>query len=310
MRIFFIAILLIFMAVNAHAAKLGDSAIPQGYPPAIQGEISPPDISLSVSDYLGQNVVPLSKSEQRALNLSRDWSRRGAAPVLSFGGKLIYVHGESMPTVIATPMQVSDVELQKGEKVHEIVVGDSARWMIETGSTGSGSDETVHLFIKPVDSGIETSAVVTTNRRVYHLRLVSRRSGHTPYVGFTYSDQLKLEIAAKKTAEIKNAQWNSTQIDSQIMELADLNFGYQVKGKTAWKPVRVFDDGRQTFIQFPKKTATGEMPVLLVRQGSKDILVNYRVKDTSMIVDGLFDTISLILGVGGNQQQVLITRDK
>lgn len=295
----------------AFAAKLGQSAVPEGYPPAMSApayENTSVQVA-SVPDYLGQDTVPLSRGEQQALRLSRDWTGRGPAPVLSFAGKLIYVHGASMPTILASPMQVCDIELQKGEKVHEVVVGDSARWMVETGATGSGPDETVHLFIKPVDAGLETSAVVTTDRRVYHLRLLSRRSGHTPYVGFTYSDQLKIELAEKKAAEARANQWNSTKIDGESVDLSNLNFAYTVKGKAPWKPERVYDDGRQTFIQFPKNTSTGEMPVLLVRNGSKDILVNYRVKDRAMVVDGLFNKISLILGVGSGQQEVLITRE-
>lgn len=275
-------------------------AVPDGYPPATP----------AVPDYLGQDTVPLTRGEQRALKLSRDWTGRGPAPVLSFSGKLIYVHGASLPTILASPMQVCDVELQKGEKVHEVVVGDSARWMVETGATGTGANETVHLFVKPVDAGLETSAVVTTDRRVYHLRLVSQRSGHTPYVGFTYSDQLKIELAEKRAAEAREKQWNSTQIDGESVDLSNLNFAYTLKGKASWKPERVYDDGKQTFIRLPEKAKTGEMPVLLVRKGSKEVLVNYRVKDQAMVVDGLFDKISLILGVGSAQEEVTIIRGK
>lgn len=315
MKNFILLLCLFCLPATVYAAKLGESAIPDGYPPILpdqpQNQNLPtqalPQVT-ALPEYLGHDTVPLSRGEQQALRLSRDWTGRGPAPVLSFAGKLIYVHGASMPTILAAPMQVCDVELQKGEKVQEVVIGDSARWMIETGSSGSGSDETVHLFIKPVDAGLETSAVVTTDRRVYHLRLLSRRSDHTPYVGFTYSDQLKIEHAERKAAEARANQWNSTQINGESVDLTRLNFDYKVKGKASWKPERIYDDGRQTFIQLPKKTSTSEMPVLLVRNGSKDILVNYRVKDTTMVVDGLFDKISLILGVGSGQEEVLITR--
>ena len=274
MKRFIVVFLVLLFPVSAFAAS---DPVPAGYPPAI---------SRTIPDYLGQDTIPLTRGEQRALRLSRDWTGRGPAPVLSFSGKLIYVHGASMPTILAAPMQVCDVELQQGEKVHEIVVGDSARWMVETGATGSGAGETVHLFVKPVDAGLETSAVVTTDRRVYHLRLVSQRSGHTPYVGFTYSDQLKIELAERKAAEARASQWSSTMIDGESVDLSTLNFAYRVSGKAAWKPERVYDNGRQTFIRLPEKTGTGEMPVLLVRKGDKDILVNYRVKDQAMIVDG------------------------
>jgi len=311
-RLFFLCACLLFPGTVCAAPDA--SSAPAGYPPALPSSPSvpsTPSAPMPLPDYLGQDTVPLSASEKKALRLSSAWSGRGPAPVLTFAGKLIYVHGACLPTILAAPMQVCDVELQPGERVHEIVVGDTARWMVETGATGSGSQETVHLFIKPVDAGLETSAVVTTDRRVYHLRLVSQRKGHTPYVGFTYSDQLKVELAEKRAVEERASQWNSSDIsiDGQAVDLSQLNFNYTVSGKASWKPLRVYDDGKQMCIRLPESIP--EMPVLLVRKGDQNIIVNYRVKDASaMVVDGLFDKISLILGVGKEQEEILIERVK
>jgi type IV secretion system protein VirB9 len=259
-------------------------------------------------DYISPKTVPLNAAEKKALRLSSDWSRRTVEPLLADGGKVVFVHGASLPTIIASPMQVCDVELQAGETVNEIVVGDSARWLVVSGSAGNGPGSTVHLFIKPVDAGLESSAVVTTDRRVYHLRLVSQRSGHTPYVGFLYSDELRLQAAERRARDAKEREWASTSLDGATVDLSALNFGYEVKGKAAWKPERVYDDGQQTFIRLPEKAKAGEMPVLLVRKGGKDVLVNYRVKEQAMIVDGLFERIALVIGVGGDQEKVEIIR--
>lgn len=176
-KILFLTLAFALCASTAFAAQ----DIPPGYPPALGG-IGGVDSARAVPeiDYISPKVVPLTPKERKALSLSNDWARQNIDPVLSGGGKVVYVHGASLPTIVATPMQVSDVELEAGEIVNEIVVGDSARWMVESGSAGSGPDARVHLFIKPVDAGLESSTVVTTNRRVYHLRLVSQRKGHTP----------------------------------------------------------------------------------------------------------------------------------
>lgn len=290
-------------AVPAFAA----TPVPAGYPPPIRPESATP-VALPEIDYLNPKTVPLTAAEKKALRLSGSWSRQGVDPVLTGGGKVVYVHGASLPTIVAAPMQVCDVELQPGETVHEIVVGDSSRWMVDSGTAGSGPGATTHLFIKPVDSGLESSAVVTTDRRVYHLRLVSQRSGHTPYVGFLYSESLKQQAAWKQAREARDREWNSATVDGDATDLSALNFNYEVKGKARWKPERVYDDGRQTFIRLPEKSASGEMPVLLVRKGKQDVLVNYRVKDSAMIVDGLFERIALIIGVGGDQEKVEIIR--
>lgn len=292
-------------AVPAFAAN----PIPAGYPPALvpeSGNVAP--AAVPEIDYLSPKTVPLTNTEKKALRLSGNWSRQSVEPVLTGGGKVVYVHGASLPTIVAAPMQVCDVELQPGETVHEIVVGDSSRWMVDSGSVGSGAAATAHLFIKPVDSGLETSAVITTDRRVYHLRFVSQRSGHTPYIGFLYSETLKQQAAWKQARDAKEQEWNSTTVDGRATDLSALNFNYEVKGKAKWKPERVYDDGRQTFIRLPENSASGEMPVLLVRKGKQDVLVNYRVKDSAMVVDGLFDRIALIISVGGDQEKVEVIR--
>ena len=129
------------------------------------------------AEYLSPDTVPLTAKEKRVLDLVRQWSgagKDGARSSFMQGGQLVYVHGADggIPVVIAAPLQVVDVELEPGEMVNEIVVGDSARWQVESGSAGAST----HLFIKPIDVGLESSAVVTTDRRVYHLRLVSRKA--------------------------------------------------------------------------------------------------------------------------------------
>src|SRR3546814_16171125 len=44
-----------------------------------------------------------------------------------------------------------------------------------------------------------------------------------------------------------------------------LNFHYAISGdKPAWRPLRAFDDGRQTFIEFAPSIAVGEAPPLFV----------------------------------------------
>lgn len=301
--IYALVFVLLFGAGSAHAAE----PVPAGYPPALadtppSGPVAPP------IDYISPDAVELTAKEKKALQLSGEWTRKNIAPVLTPGGKILYVHGATLPTIVAVPYQVCDVELEAGETVNEVVVGDSSRWLVDTGTAGSGAGTTTHLFVKPIDAGLETSAVVTTDRRVYHLKFVSQRKGHTPYVGFAYSDSIKQRRDWKAQQDARAQHWQSAEVDGETRDLSALNFNYEVKGKARWKPERVYDDGRQTFIRLPDSASSGEMPVLLVRKGGKDVLVNYRVREKAMIVDGLFDRIALIIGVGGDQEKVEVIR--
>ncbi len=80
--------------------------------------------------------------------------------------------------------------------------------------------------------------------------------------------------------------------------------------KPVWRPLRAFDDGRQTFIEFPPSLAQGEAPPLfLVGADKKAELVNYRISGRFYIVDRLFDTAELRLGLK-KQQIVRIARTR
>ena len=100
-------------------------------------------------------------------------------------------------------------------------------------------------------------------------------------------------VAIQKTRE-RERETIATNI-----QLDDVNFDYTITGKTnpRWKPVRVFDDGRKTFIQFPTTLRTTEAPALFIRSAEgKTQLVNYRVKGNYYIVDRLFDLAELRVG--------------
>lgn len=251
--------------------------------------------------------VPLQAKERKALELSKKWITKSSVPFMAANGKLTYVHGASMPTVLATPMQVCDVELQQGESINSINIGDTARWQVVVANANNRE----HILVKPSDNNIETNAIVATNRRVYHLRLVSTEDSFTPYVGFVYANEMLAYQSQANEQKAKKEHFNSYSDETEenrVISLESLNFNYELRGNANWKPERVYDDGAKTYIKLPKRTYTSEMPILLVSKGGETVLVNYRTKKTAMIVDGVFDEIILVLGVGKNKEQINIVR--
>ncbi|MDR1397152.1 MAG: P-type conjugative transfer protein TrbG [Desulfarculales bacterium] len=296
----FLALCLLLLATSALAQEAENTALQQPLP----------DLNLPLPDYLNSKPVDLTAQEKAALQLAQDWAKVGNAPYRDSHGRLIYVHGANVPTVIGMPFQICDIELQPGEELREIIIGDSARWLLDTATSGSSLVDITHVMVKPVDSGLETSAVITTNRRVYHLRLVSQREGHTPYIGFAYQEAFVQQYAQAAEKEERARAWRSFEHDGeQAYDLSQLNFAYWVDGYASWKPSQVYDTGRQTFIRLPESSKNNEAPVLLVRKNDQDILVNYRVKGASIVVDGVFDHLVLILGVGSDQERVNIIRE-
>lgn len=94
------------------------------------------------------------------------------------------------------------------------------------------------------------------------------------------------------------------------LDLDQLNFRYTISGAdTPWRPLRAFDDGRQTFIELPASLASSEAPPLfLVDRAGGTQLVNYRLLGHYYVVDRLFDAAELRIG-GKDAARVRITRD-
>ncbi|PTR05610.1 type IV secretion system protein VirB9 [Nitrosospira sp. Nsp5] len=264
--------------------------------------------------------LKLTPQERASLDLAKKWkagvSGQGVKPVPGADGAIRFLFGAAQPSIICAVLQVCDVELQPGEQVNSLHLGDTARWTVEPAVTGSGSLAVQHLIIKPMDTGLETSLIVTTDRRTYHLRLRSHRSEFMPRVAFTYPDE-----AMAKWEEIKkqeHAAYNRQILPGTGEYLGNLDFNYSIEGQASgWKPLRVYNDGVKTIIQMPVTLHQSEAPILLVvrKDGGlftdeESVQVNYRLQGDRYIVDSLFDKAILAAGVGSSQDRVTIRRGR
>lgn len=279
--------------------------------------LAAPDGDLA-DKYFSTNNPKLTPQEKVAIAIAERWnagSATGIKPVPGPDGSIRFLFGASQPSIVCAVLQVCDIELQPGEQVNSLHLGDTARWSVEPAVTGVGADEVQHLIIKPMDVGLETSLVVTTNRRTYHLRLRSHRTRFMPRVAFTYPETALAKWNNIRTHEAKERQ--EMTIPETGEYLGNLNFGYSISGDASWKPLRVYNDGVKTIIQMPSSMAQTEAPTLLVirKDGGlfsddETVMVNYRVQDDRYIVDTIFDKAILIAGVGSSQDRVTITREK
>lgn len=205
----------------------------------------------------------------------------------------------------ASPGQVSDIALQPGESLVSVSAGDTVRWVVGDTASGSGATARAHVLVKPVNPNIRTNLMIATDRRTYHLELESTSGSYMAALSWRYPQDELAGITARNAAA---READAASID-QGLSLDALNFGYRISGdKPAWTPVRVFDDGRQVFIQMPPDTQSADLPPLFVLGASdKAELVNYRVRGSYYIVDRLFEAAELRLGTNP-QTKVRITK--
>lgn len=220
-----------------------------------------------------------------------------------------YPWGEgALYQVYTAPGQVTDIALQEGEQLvgpGPVAAGDTVRWIIGDTISGSGPNSRVHILVKPTRNDLATNLVINTDRRTYHLELHSSTGAYMASLSWTYP-QDELIALRGRSAAAEQAMPVADGIDISALE-----FRYRLEGDTpSWKPVRVFDDGQQVFIEFPGSIARDEMPPLFVIGSSgAGELVNYRVRGRYMIVDRLFAAAELRLGDRKSQKRVRIIRE-
>jgi P-type conjugative transfer protein TrbG len=205
----------------------------------------------------------------------------------------------------ASPGQVSDLALEPGEGLIAVAAGDTTRWIIGDTSSGAGAAKRVHILAKPSTVGLSTNMVITTDRRSYHLALTSTAHTAMAAVSWTYPADALISLKAS----VDPSQGSGPGDNPPSLAVDRLNFGYRIAGDAPWRPLRAFDDGRQTFIEFPPAISAGEAPPLFIvgAKGAPE-LVNYRMQGRFYVVDRLFDRAELRLGVKP-QKIVRIIRD-
>jgi type IV secretion system protein VirB9 len=244
----------------------------------------------------------MSANEAKGTGISGQW--RGSRGLVTKGpdGKVIFLFGEVQPSVVCSPLQVCDIELQPGEVVRDVLIGDTVRWKVEPATSGAVGGQAIHLIVKPSEPGLVTSMVVTTSRRTYHIQLKSHQSQYMARVGFEYPEDV-----SAKLADI-NARLEASTIPGAEVPAEQLNFGYSVSGSAPWRPTRVYSDGLKTYIQFPRSLSGQDAPVLFVVSGGENRIVNYRMKGNMMVVDYDVDRAVLLSGVGRRQDKITIKR--
>ncbi len=246
----------------------------------------------------------LSANEARGTALSDQWQNGHGVVTHGPDGQVIFLYGEIQPSVVCSPLQVCDIELQPGEIVRDVLVGDAVRWKVEPATSGAPGAQTFHLIVKPAEAGLTTSMVVTTSRRTYHIQLKSHHSQYMARVGFDYPQDISARFA-----EV-NARMEASIMPGAGIPADQLNFAFTVSGTARWKPTRIYSDGLKTYIQFPATISGQDAPVLFVISGGQNRIVNYRMNGTMMVVDYYIDKAILVSGVGSHQQKITIGRGR
>lgn len=221
--------------------------------------------------------------------------------------------------IFTRPRTVTHIVLEEDERVKVLALGDTVSWEAQKRDN--------HVFIKARYTNRTTSGTLVTNKREYQLLIVSTGDEGRFYqrVSWMYPDMMQLEEQAQDRQALERAigtedagavpnggeakaqggrQGRSmggargteanAQESTSTVNPAQLNFSYHSDGDASFRPVRVYDDGRTTWIRLPEGA---EMPaVFQLRKGELEI-VDYTLDGpTTLVIPQVMTGIVLKIG--------------
>ena len=246
-------------------------------------------------------------------------------------GLVTFAYGSGIPTVVCALLELTDLAFEKGESILSVQLGDSVRWNIESAISGSANDSVEHLIVKPLEAGLKTSMLITTDRRTYHIRLKSTEADFMPAVVFSYPNSLKLpskkhygddsylqytsnydsnedhndysetNLSLKNYSSVQNVSYeeNSRPALNVAATYNDStqrrNYNYSVDGDSKIIPQNVYDDGKRTFIVMNNPINSSYLPVL--QEISSESFLFFGEDKTNTINFTYFDNTFVVDGI-------------
>src|SRR5260370_42270513 len=134
---------------------------------------SPSEPSATRPPLTGAQLLAQQPSEVQAA--IKENEQDGKWPVYRTAEYTLYPYNqEPEPTVDCAPLRTTDVQLQPGETIADVALGDTERWMTTPAASGDPRNAIPHLAVKPQVPGIETNLTIYTTKHIYHLLLHSR----------------------------------------------------------------------------------------------------------------------------------------
>jgi type IV secretion system protein VirB9 len=180
----------------------------------------------------------------------------------------------------------SYIEFEKGETIKSISMGDTQAWQTVVVEN--------KLFLKPILNFAATNMTILTDKRTYHFELDAFDSLEVSeddilfYIKFMYPEEGDKNIvtfyASKKRNDLPD-----------LRNLEKYNFNYEFSGSDNIAPVKVFDDGEFTYLEF--RDNNSEIPAIFsVNSSGYETMVNYRIVENYVVVEQLASQLTLRSG--------------
>lgn len=177
----------------------------------------------------------------------------------------------------------SIIEFAEDEEIQTVSIGDSIAWQVNPVES--------RLFLKPVEQDALTNMSVITNKRTYHFELHAEETENIRdkdmifVLRFVYPD----DYTGDYTSYV-NEDPVPDLMDPEVLKT--LNFNYSMVGNDLVAPIRIFDDGEFTYMEF--KDINGDIPaVFWVDSAGEENLINFRKNANYIVIERVTSQFTL-----------------
>jgi|GEM_PF-5390690 len=269
---------IVIFSSGCHAVRNPVALVPVNAPalesraPAFSEE---PTIPISEDSLLYDNSPELKSAMKSFLET-------GKAPVIKRAGFVEYPYGEVQPILNCRPNYGCDVQLQAGEKVTAVIIGDETMWDYLVWDSNQHTQPVSHITIGPRDPNARTNAIIGTDRRTYHLELLSTTSvEYVRSARFYYPRERLTEYQAREKSRVsgqdrtsrKSTQAFENTSPTQSIPVQSISFAWDIDAPDdpSWKPDLVFDDSRHIYLRFPDDISMEDLPGVYIPTDSGNL---------------------------------------
>lgn len=247
--------------------------------------------------------------EKEAKLTGKDAAKKSTADAMKKPEK--FVHGtmyydfdeDFTYEIYCQPFRVTDIQLEPGEQCLEMpFLSEEKVWEIGAGVSRVGAVDTQHFFLKPYSAGLETSFIIITDKRIYHLMLKSFRDTYMTQVKWEYPNAMPFNVMqsgentsgwkSNKLGNINKLSSDGVKIDPRYLSF-DYKMSYPLFSKPYWLPYRVYDDGSKTYITMNETVLHMATPVLFNKRNER---INYFVDKNLIVINELIEKVTLRIG--------------
>lgn len=152
--------------------------------------------------------------------------------------------------VYASPDFLTTFELAPDEEVTFLAGGDTENWQIDEAK--GGAKNATFVFIKPLEEDLNTNIIITTNKRLYNIKVNSTLNEYNSLVKWNYPE----------TADM--IMFSDSSIRTNAVSAERINMDYSISNNHyPFAPDKIFDDGQKTYFRMKKNMP--EMPAVFMK---------------------------------------------